>query len=161
MKAHLLSLRRVRLRSTLLAVWSLIATLTSFWGIFGSRDENASSSSTCLPCHGITRESSVNTSMRLKGFQKSDPLETEPSFSCYSSKSSHPRKNQGKLPTIYVITPTYERPAQLADLTRMAQTLAHVAELFWVLVQDSREREPLVHDFLRYTNINYTYITGS
>ena len=38
---------------------------------------------------------------------------------------------------IFVITPTYTRPTQLADMTRLAQTLQLVPDIFWIVVEDS------------------------
>ncbi|KAF2356972.1 Glycosyl transferase family 43 [Trinorchestia longiramus] len=39
-------------------------------------------------------------------------------------------------PTVYIVTPTYRRPAQIADLTRLAQTLMNVNYIFWLVVED-------------------------
>ena len=47
------------------------------------------------------------------------------------------------LPTIYVVTPTYARPVQKADLTRLANTLLHVPALHWIVVEDANAR---LHD---------------
>ena len=52
-------------------------------------------------------------------------------------------------PTIYMITPTYARWTQKADLTRLCQTLMHVPHLVWIVVEDSDERTELVTNFLR------------
>ncbi len=40
-------------------------------------------------------------------------------------------------PIIFVITPTYTRPTQMPDMTRLAQTLRLVKHLFWIVVEDS------------------------
>uniref|UniRef100_A0A3Q3II02 Galactosylgalactosylxylosylprotein 3-beta-glucuronosyltransferase n=1 Tax=Monopterus albus TaxID=43700 RepID=A0A3Q3II02_MONAL len=45
------------------------------------------------------------------------------------------------LPTIHLITPTYSRPVQKAELTRLANTLLHVPNLHWIL-----------------TGLNYTHL---
>ena len=37
---------------------------------------------------------------------------------------------------VYVITPTYDRPAQLADMTRLGQTLKNLDFIFWIVVED-------------------------
>ncbi|KTF83245.1 hypothetical protein cypCar_00039626, partial [Cyprinus carpio] len=55
------------------------------------------------------------------------------------------------LPTIHVITPTYSRPVQKAELTRLANTFLHVPNLHWILVEDSQRRTPLVTRLLRET----------
>ena len=53
------------------------------------------------------------------------------------------------LPTIFMITPTYARPTQKADLTRLCQTLMHVRNLHWIIIEDSDSRTPLVTRFLK------------
>lgn len=62
------------------------------------------------------------------------------------------------LPTIYIITPTYSRPQQKADLTRMSNTLLHVPNLHWMVIEDSKERTSLVSNFLQKTGLNYTHL---
>ncbi|KAF6112844.1 beta-1,3-glucuronyltransferase 2 [Phyllostomus discolor] len=48
------------------------------------------------------------------------------------------------LPTIYAITPTYSRPVQKAELTRLANTFRQVAQLHWILVEDAVARTELM-----------------
>lgn len=62
------------------------------------------------------------------------------------------------LPTIHVITPTYSRPVQKAELTRLANTLLHVPNLHWILVEDSQRQTTLVSHFLQETRLNYTHL---
>ncbi|KAJ7336531.1 Galactosylgalactosylxylosylprotein 3-beta-glucuronosyltransferase [Desmophyllum pertusum] len=50
----------------------------------------------------------------------------------------------GEVPTIYVITPTYKRLTQKADLTRLSQMLLHVPKLHWILVEDSEKKTELL-----------------
>ena len=57
-------------------------------------------------------------------------------------------KSTSDLPWIYMITPTYARWTQKADLTRLAQTLMHVPNLHWLLVEDSEQKTELVRKFL-------------
>ena len=52
------------------------------------------------------------------------------------------------LTTIYMITPTYARWTQKADLTRLSQTLMHVPKLHWIVVEDSEEKTDLVANLL-------------
>ncbi|XP_023824788.1 galactosylgalactosylxylosylprotein 3-beta-glucuronosyltransferase 1 [Salvelinus sp. IW2-2015] len=62
------------------------------------------------------------------------------------------------IPTLHVITPTYSRPVQKAELTRLANTFLHVPNLHWILVEDSQRRTPLVTRLLRKTSLNYTHL---
>ncbi|XP_054884878.1 galactosylgalactosylxylosylprotein 3-beta-glucuronosyltransferase 1 isoform X2 [Poeciliopsis prolifica] len=62
------------------------------------------------------------------------------------------------LPTIHIITPTYSRPVQKAELTRIANTFLHVPNLHWILIEDSQRRTPLVTSLLRETGLNYTHL---
>lgn len=62
------------------------------------------------------------------------------------------------LPTIHIITPTYTRPVQKAELTRMANTFLHVANLHWIVIEDSQRRTSLVTSLLRETGLNYTHL---
>ena len=39
---------------------------------------------------------------------------------------------------IYFITPTYGRREQVAELTRLSQTLLHINNLVWIIAEDSR-----------------------
>lgn len=40
------------------------------------------------------------------------------------------------LPTIYFVTPTYPRREQIAELTRLGQTLMHVPNIHWIVADD-------------------------
>ncbi|CAN9501547.1 unnamed protein product [Ophioblennius macclurei] len=62
------------------------------------------------------------------------------------------------LPKIYVITPTYYRYVQKAELTRMSHTLMHVANLHWIVVEDSDRKSALVSQVLEKTGLNYTHL---
>lgn len=63
-------------------------------------------------------------------------------------------------PTLYVVTPTYRRPEQLAELTRMAQTLMHVRNLVWLVIEDANLTTPLVTKLLDRTGIEYHHMIG-
>ncbi|XP_020855797.1 galactosylgalactosylxylosylprotein 3-beta-glucuronosyltransferase 2 [Phascolarctos cinereus] len=62
------------------------------------------------------------------------------------------------LPTIYAITPTYSRPAQKAELTRLANTFRQVAQLHWILVEDAAGRSELVSRFLASAGLPSTHL---
>ncbi|XP_058275667.1 galactosylgalactosylxylosylprotein 3-beta-glucuronosyltransferase 2 isoform X2 [Hirundo rustica] len=54
------------------------------------------------------------------------------------------RRPEAALPTIYAITPTYSRPVQKAELTRLANTFRQVSRLHWILVEDAAARSELM-----------------
>nr|XP_032821039.1 galactosylgalactosylxylosylprotein 3-beta-glucuronosyltransferase 3 [Petromyzon marinus] len=62
------------------------------------------------------------------------------------------------LPTIYVVTPTYARLVQKAELTRLAHTLALVPALHWVLVEDAEEPSALVRRLLEGSGVEHTQL---
>ncbi|KAJ8338039.1 hypothetical protein SKAU_G00370050 [Synaphobranchus kaupii] len=62
------------------------------------------------------------------------------------------------LSTIYVITPTYSRLVQKAELTRISQTFLHVPQLHWILVEDSPDKTALVSEFLAHSGLTYTHL---
>ena len=63
-----------------------------------------------------------------------------------------------QLPYIYVITPTYSRLVQKAELTRLSQTLRLVPNVHWILVEDSERKTQLVTNFLKECNLSYTHL---
>ena len=62
------------------------------------------------------------------------------------------------LPWIFAITPTYARFTQKADLVRLGQTLLHVTNLHWILVEDASYRTDLVSRFLQESGISFTHL---
>lgn len=62
--------------------------------------------------------------------------------------------------TIYVITPTYRRPEQVADMTRMAQTLMLVRDIHWLVVEDTHAKSTQLSSLLQSFGIRYNYLTG-
>ncbi|XP_038964511.1 galactosylgalactosylxylosylprotein 3-beta-glucuronosyltransferase 3 isoform X2 [Rattus norvegicus] len=62
------------------------------------------------------------------------------------------------LPTIYVITPTYARLVQKAELVRLSQTLSLVPRLHWLLVEDAESPTPLVSGLLAASGLLFTHL---
>ncbi|XP_005106938.1 galactosylgalactosylxylosylprotein 3-beta-glucuronosyltransferase 2 [Aplysia californica] len=62
------------------------------------------------------------------------------------------------LPVIYLITPTYTRMEQKAELTRLSQTLMHVKNIHWIVIEDADAKTNLVARFLKQTGFNYTHL---
>uniref|UniRef100_A0A2K6AXP6 Galactosylgalactosylxylosylprotein 3-beta-glucuronosyltransferase n=1 Tax=Macaca nemestrina TaxID=9545 RepID=A0A2K6AXP6_MACNE len=62
------------------------------------------------------------------------------------------------LPTIYVVTPTYARLVQKAELVRLSQTLSLVPRLHWLLVEDAESPTPLVSGLLAASGLLFTHL---
>ncbi|KAI8788133.1 galactosylgalactosylxylosylprotein 3-beta-glucuronosyltransferase 1, partial [Biomphalaria glabrata] len=62
------------------------------------------------------------------------------------------------LSIIYVITPTYARLEQKAELTRFSHTLLHVPNIHWIVIEDSPEKTALVQNFLNKSRIHSTHL---
>ncbi|XP_063062427.1 galactosylgalactosylxylosylprotein 3-beta-glucuronosyltransferase 2-like [Engraulis encrasicolus] len=73
----------------------------------------------------------------------------------------HPLEMPVDLPFVYFITPTYTRTTQKADLTRLANTLGHVPNLHWIVVEDAAVRSPMVELVLSKSNVPYTHMNIS
>ncbi|XP_054656161.1 galactosylgalactosylxylosylprotein 3-beta-glucuronosyltransferase 3 [Dunckerocampus dactyliophorus] len=76
-----------------------------------------------------------------------------------SGETRQPQKDpKSSLPTIFVITPTYARLVQKAELTRLSQTFLHVPQLHWIIVEDSDHKTALVRDLLAKSGLTYTHL---
>ncbi len=64
------------------------------------------------------------------------------------------------LPPIYIVTPTYRRPEQRAELTRLSQTLMHVENIYWLLIEDAKEKSIMVAELLNKTGIRHIHLNG-
>ncbi|KAJ6224890.1 hypothetical protein RDWZM_003435 [Blomia tropicalis] len=61
---------------------------------------------------------------------------------------------------IFLITPTYTRPTQMPDMTRLGQTLRLVPNVFWIVVEDAHNQSKAVENLLRRTMIPYVHLLG-
>ncbi len=59
------------------------------------------------------------------------------------------------LSTIYIVTPTYARPTQLAEITRLMNTLRNVPKIIWVVVEDSNVESHYLRNFLHNSGLTY------
>ena len=64
------------------------------------------------------------------------------------------------IPKIYFITPTYPRNEQIAEPTRLAQTLLHVKNLHWIIAEDSPNCSNYIQVFLKRFGIPYTHLSS-
>ena len=74
------------------------------------------------------------------------------------SHNANLRQNNDSLAMVYMITPTYARWTQKADLTRLCQTLMHVPRLHWIVIEDSVEKTRLVSKFLSRCKVGSTHL---
>ncbi|XP_076315061.1 galactosylgalactosylxylosylprotein 3-beta-glucuronosyltransferase S-like [Tachypleus tridentatus] len=73
----------------------------------------------------------------------------------------HDRDNRNiELPTIYIITATYARANQILEITRLAQSLMHVPNIHWLVVEDWFDKNPMVEKILKKRGIQHTYLLG-
>jgi galactosylgalactosylxylosylprotein 3-beta-glucuronosyltransferase 3 len=66
--------------------------------------------------------------------------------------------NDESQPMIYAVTPTYARPVQKAELTRLCQAFLLVPNLHWILVEDAKVKTAMVTDLLRGCGVSYTQL---
>jgi len=59
---------------------------------------------------------------------------------------------------IFVITPTFARDVQKAELTRLANVFLLIPNLHWIVVEDSHVKTNLVSQFLLQSGLKYTHL---
>lgn len=72
----------------------------------------------------------------------------------------HLPKLDPALPWVFAITPTFTRYTQKADLVRLSQTLQHVANLHWIIVEDSNNMTKLVKNVLLDSGLSFTHLNS-
>ena len=77
---------------------------------------------------------------------------------CVLPRHSAPERAQPR--PLYVVTPTYSRPTQLADLTRLANTLRLVPGVHWLLAEDSNVTSPAVTELLLASGLSFTQLAA-
>ena len=98
-----------------------------------------------------------------KGYYYAQPLF---SFACFfdiclnnaDGKTVRLPKYTSDYPVIYVITPTYKRLVQKAELIRIIHTFLHIKNLHWIVVEDAPARTELVSKILRKSGLTYTHL---
>jgi len=81
---------------------------------------------------------------------------------CTSRASSHDSEDSVEPEPIYLITPTYARLTQKADMTRLMYTLMHVENLHWIIIEDHDEKTQLITKFIEQisTEIQVTHLNA-
>ena len=62
------------------------------------------------------------------------------------------------IPWVFAVTLTYSRHTQKADLVRLSQTLMHVPNLHWIIVEDSPKKTVLVSKLLEESCLKFTHL---
>lgn len=60
-------------------------------------------------------------------------------------------------PIIIVVTPTHRRPERLPDMTRFSQTLSHIKNLHWIVIEDANHTVDAVERILKRSRLPYVY----
>lgn len=63
-------------------------------------------------------------------------------------------------PPLYIITPTYKRPEQVAEITRLGHTLKHIPNIFWLVIEDATVPTSQLTRQLRRIGIPFEHYTG-
>ncbi|CAH8462469.1 unnamed protein product [Schistosoma bovis] len=61
-------------------------------------------------------------------------------------------------PILYIITATYQRNVQRAELTRMCNTLRNLKDILWILVEDSTEPSWVVSNILDDCGVPFVHL---
>ena len=62
------------------------------------------------------------------------------------------------LKTVLAITPTYKRLTQKLDLVSLCQTIMHVPNFLWIVIEDSAEKTDLVRNVLKRCNAKSVHL---
>lgn len=80
-------------------------------------------------------------------------------ISCTAS-SSPSTKDEKPLDPLYIITPTYRRPEQIPELTRMSHTLMLVKNIHWLVIEDAYVATKQVTRLLERTGLKFEHLTA-
>ncbi|KZC14820.1 Galactosylgalactosylxylosylprotein 3-beta-glucuronosyltransferase P [Dufourea novaeangliae] len=64
------------------------------------------------------------------------------------------------LEPLYIITPTYRRPEQIPELTRMSHTLMLVKNIHWLVIEDANVATKQVTRLLERTGLKFDHLTA-
>lgn len=69
-------------------------------------------------------------------------------------------KPKETLEPLYIITPTYRRPEQIPELTRMSHTLMLVKNIHWLVIEDATVATKQVTRLLERTGLKFEHLTA-
>ncbi|XP_078047417.1 glucuronyltransferase P [Augochlora pura] len=68
--------------------------------------------------------------------------------------------SQETLEPLYIITPTYRRPEQIPELTRMSHTLMLLENIHWLVIEDANVATSQVTRLLERTGLKFDHLTA-
>lgn len=71
------------------------------------------------------------------------------------------KQEPAEKPMIYAITPTFARPVQKAELTRLLQTFLHIPNFHWIVVEDAGKKTKLVSQLLEDSGLLFTHLAAA
>ncbi|XP_060816212.1 galactosylgalactosylxylosylprotein 3-beta-glucuronosyltransferase P [Bombus pascuorum] len=85
----------------------------------------------------------------------------EPSRNATSNEQQESSMKLNKTPEpLYIITPTYRRPEQIPELTRMSHTLMLVKNIYWLVIEDATVATKQVTRLLQRTGLKFEHLTA-
>lgn len=85
----------------------------------------------------------------------------EPSRNATSNEQQESSMKLNKTPEpLYIITPTYRRPEQIPELTRMSHTLMLVKNIYWLVIEDATVATKQVTRLLERTGLKFEHLTA-
>ncbi|XP_029668582.1 galactosylgalactosylxylosylprotein 3-beta-glucuronosyltransferase P [Formica exsecta] len=102
---------------------------------------------------------SKNLSAASRNNSKLSPLQSQPPAMTMTHKTVPPNPLE-VFPeeTLYIITPTYRRPEQIPELTRMAHTLMLVKNVHWLVIEDATVATKQVTKLLERTGLKFDHL---
>ena len=62
------------------------------------------------------------------------------------------------MPRLYIVTPTYKRKTQIAELTRLKNALWNVPKVHWIVIEDATNKTYKIANFLWNSKLSYTHL---
>ena len=119
-----------------------------------SHNPNFPLKGTALETHALHGNSGKSSSIHT--YETHDTQTRNSDFNLTTTHAEH-----HAFPHVYVITPTYTRLSQKADLTRMSHALiiaSHRVPIHWIIVEDEEHTTEIVANLLARTGVAFTHL---
>ncbi|KYN03924.1 PREDICTED: galactosylgalactosylxylosylprotein 3-beta-glucuronosyltransferase P-like isoform X2 [Cyphomyrmex costatus] len=108
----------------------------------------------------LINQLSKNASVASRNNFKSPPQSQPPATAIHRTvtpRPSLPSEESSEEP-LYIITPTYRRPEQIPELTRMAHTLMLIKNIHWLVIEDASVATKQVTTLLERTGLKFDHL---